>query len=91
MSAMRLVVARVMLPAYSTFPFDMLRHDCCWPENEPDSGKLGIVNEYPRNIIVKRWTDKPQRDKRDARVGWEENWTVARWESFGVKLVQVSS
>lgn len=72
---MRRVTAVVIVPAYGEFPMDMLRYDSCFPTKEEDAARLGQVSDQLRLVTVARW---------------HQHWTVCRWQSFGVQLVQVT-
>jgi hypothetical protein len=57
-----------------TFPFDMLRYDCCWPYSEGyDSGQLEPHERGKRRVVLAtRWRNAP---------------TVGRWNSFNWRVV----
>jgi hypothetical protein len=66
-----------------SFPFDMLRYDSCYPNSEQDSV---LLEQTVRNGFVEgkldRWSI--------CVVSTSNNeWTVQRWESFGVKCTPV--
>lgn len=59
-----------------SFPFDMLRHDQCFPTCEHCSWLLdGDENEGRRVVILARHSEQRGR------------WTSERWASFGWKLI----
>lgn len=72
--------AVIYVPAFSTFPVDMLRYDGCWPATSEDANKLRLTiverSEVPLAIHVKKCGP----DKRNP------GWTPKRWASFGVRL-----
>jgi len=57
-----------------TFPFDMLRFDCCWPLTSDDAHKLTGVER--RTVILTTL---------QANRRWEP--TEGRWASFGWPVV----
>lgn len=60
------------------FPFDMLRYDRCWPKTEAnDSINLAHPMSYTRRTATRQVT----------LVSINGLPTVARWESFGWKVV----
>jgi hypothetical protein len=60
------------------FPYDMLRYDQCWPKSEASdvykmsAHPLGNLARTTRSVTLVSIKEKP---------------TVARWESFGWKVV----
>lgn len=62
------------------FPFDMLRYDASYPLHEAHTGASGMGGDYdaPRRVVVL------------VHEGYRE-WrpTVARWESFGWRVVEL--
>jgi hypothetical protein len=54
------------------FPFDMLRYDQCWPHTSQDSKGIHSGDPYIARRVILTGTKLP---------------TVARWESFGWKVV----
>jgi hypothetical protein len=58
------------------FPWDMLRYDECWPANETESYKLN-----PDDRIMYRAV-------RVVELRSMRRPTVARWESFGWKVLR---
>lgn len=77
--------AKVILPPHHHFPFDMLRYDQCWPASETDSGQItqsvGIAQSTAERTICVRTV------RAGRLLPSKEVWTVARWQSFGVKVV----
>jgi hypothetical protein len=68
-----------------SFPFDMLRYDSCCPNSERDSILLeqSVRNGFVKGIKeIERWSIC-------VKSASDNNWTVGRWESFGVKCVPV--
>lgn len=65
------------------FPFDMLRYDACYPNSEQDSA---LIASGQRLWLAaggsKSWSVC-------VRSASDNKWTVGRWESFGVKIVEV--
>lgn len=59
------------------FPIDMLRYDECIPASEEDAGH--IINSFGGFV---RWTIRVRKVHPRNRF---DNFTVARWESFGCK------
>lgn len=75
-------LAKVTLP-FGSFPIDMLRYDRCVPNQEIDASNIiDSFHERVKNrvVVVRCYT-----------VGSVVPWTVARWESFGAKIVPINS
>ena len=74
---------RFTVEGRNVFPFDMLRHDQCWPASNVPGGSTNIVNLAPseRGSI---WLEQRQ----VVLCGITEP-NERRWESFGWKVVNV--
>lgn len=59
------------------FPLDMLRYDQCWPKSESTDSI---------NVAARRYTSKRQ----VTLVSIKRLPTIARWESFGWKVVKIN-
>ena len=68
----------------SSFPFDMLRYDACYPTGQADVAKMDS-NDDPR--FTKEMGDNPK--VRLNHIGTERFWkpTTGRWESFGREVL----
>jgi hypothetical protein len=66
-----------------SFPFDMLRYDSCYPNSERDSV---LLEQSVRNPFV---DGKMDRWSICVKSASENEWTIGRWESFGVKCTPV--
>lgn len=66
------------------FPVDMFRYDHCFPASEADSGLIESTFEKYGDwtINIARYIDR----KPSAKAVWQQYWTVARWQSFGVTM-----
>ena len=63
-----------------TFPHDMLRYDACWPRDEGAARELDQCNHgVPGTFQITLCHASIHRD-------WSP--TMARWESFGWRVVQ---
>jgi len=74
---------RIIVEGSGSFPFDMLRYDSCSPSKEEEIHKLTMgfrdMPEYhePRQVELVRYSLNGE---------WP---TVARWKSFGWRVIQV--
>jgi hypothetical protein len=57
----------------STFPYDMLRYDCCFPKTEHDSGEIERMGK--RTVVL------------ESRKLAGDGPTIGRWNSFGWKVI----
>ncbi len=73
---------RATVKGSGTFPLDMLRYDRACPATERDSGLMEA--EGVREVDVLVHSVNPRKYERDVP-------TVARWESFGWKVVKVEA
>lgn len=62
-----------------TFPFDMLRYDCCHPRDSADVDEMLSYRDVDRYVTLKRYVQGPKNQP-----------TLARWLSFGWKVVETS-
>ena len=69
------------------FPMDMMRYDSCSPASEADSY---LILDTVRDKPFGRWEIYVKRVTRTTKAERKKNpmadWTVGRWESFGVKI-----
>lgn len=63
---------RFTVTGFGEFPIDMLRYDCCFPENESDSGRIAPRNYGQRSVKLARTVERKS-----------DHPTQARWQSFG--------
>ena len=68
------------------FPIDMLRYDQCYPDHGTDSrsiedSRIPGRDNKPYRITVEAISEKKR----------GEHWTVARWESFGARVVETAT
>lgn len=66
-----------MVKGRGPFPFDMLRHDCCWPAT---SYSAGIINQAPLrqigllsdldNVSINRWNSYEWDVYFEGHEGW---------------------
>lgn len=70
------------------FPIDMLRYDLCSPATEEDSNLIRrTINNHDHN----NWAIFIKRPLLERRAKKDVIFTVGRWQSFGCKIVEVSS
>ncbi len=62
----------------TTFPFDMLRYDECFPDSSEDALSMSFTE--PGHAVTLR--------KRHANPNPEQAWTFDRWRSFGWKPLE---
>lgn len=62
---------RFTVEGFSSFPFDMLRYDSCWPEQGVDAAKL----------------EHHQREVRQVTLAGVRAPSAERWHSFGWLIV----
>jgi hypothetical protein len=71
---------RFTVEGSGAFPFDMLRYDCCWPENESDSPNVGLMYDTAEYI----------KTRRIALLSDNQHVpTDTRWKMFGWKVVGI--
>lgn len=64
------------------FPLDMLRYDSCFPASESDAYKIEATYEE-----YSKWSIRIAKPTRNlVVVGGKDDFTIARWESFGCKI-----
>jgi hypothetical protein len=71
---------RFTVEGSGAFPFDMLRYDCCWPENESDSPNVGLMYDTTEYIKTRRITLLSDNQQVP---------TDSRWKMFGWKVVGI--
>jgi len=66
-----------------SFPTDMLRYDSCWPA-DPDT--VGVLTDRETQGGMTAKLIRSGASKADA-----ENWTKARWASFGWVVMNIET
>lgn len=82
----KIIYAKVS--GHGEFPIDMLRYDLCSPATEEDSNSIRrTINNYSNN----NWVIFVKRPLLERRAKNDVVFTIGRWQSFGCKIVEVSS
>ena len=69
---------KATIKGHGAFPLDMLRYDSCSPERQQDVTAMRNEEFEGFSVQVAAISDR------------KEHWTVARWESFGCKVVSIN-
>lgn len=82
MARMKCNMTAITVEGCGSFPTDMLRYDACVPDGQEDVNKIdGGYAEWgrgSRQVNLRMYTP----------VGGREGATVARWESFGWRVIK---
>lgn len=85
---MQVAIAEVTTDSkYARFPIDMLRYDCCFPQQSTDATIItsslarqsGEANPGSTIVRLVKYIERGRRDK----------WAVDRWASFGWRVKEV--
>jgi hypothetical protein len=76
---------RFTVEGSGAFPFDMLRYDCCWPENESDSPNVGLTYDTTEYIKTRRITLLSD----NQQVPTDTRWKMFGWKVVGIEQLKV--